>query len=933
MKTKAGVRILSLLLCVAMITTLFSGCGDKQKDEVVEGTATEVAFNAEGKYTTTLTAENAKFSEDLSAADIKVKYGYMDNEAYDKAVEESGKTFPELNPEDYEDDESYQKAQEEATEKFYKETGLDPNNYMNWYTPAIDTVTRKDDKTLEVSFTDADAAANVTDGYIIEIPAGKAGGKMVSGYAQTAFPNHTPVPEVSAISAFDNDIKVTLVLPEGSFAEGVSADQIKLGNSFADMKIESLSCTGKNLTVQLTGSLKQSESSWAYLPGEIEIDKSALVDGYQNVRALIDIETQSFGFDFTNISVADGKVTAPFEMKGYKLAEGAKAADFTIDGAKVSGFERKSESAGVLTITVAGAADKNSAAKLLDGKEMVIAKSALTNAPDPDNTSVIADFAAADFYPVFDYAEEKDGKYTITAILYANSGTFTENLEAGAVSFADDFAGAAVTSIKKDTDTTATLIFTVDSKGVSVEDMELNGTIVLAAGTLKNRWGDNTSEASSYTREYQNESMGKFPISGYDALSSNDLENIQSIVGGFGNTTIGTITASASGIASAAGAVTTLLELTGVIESEKVKLDKIYDAVKVLQNQVEEINSKLREKERDEHAKAAYKFYTEHLASLSQLCRRASGHMEVARTNILGTHKETIKDTNGNDIEVDVANEPVNDAQYRAVLKEFARISIPIGTLAKLADEFDLMYNYLTISGVDMRNPLTNYDAYMADIYNFDTQACHDRETFGALYALSMTQAAGYLTQYYRYGSASIDKTNADDISDRLKDLTYGMPESGELKDIKDDKSNGILTKYLYSTKPRTDGYVYSYVRDQTFHQQMAWAQNSRWGIATEQNDAGGCQDWNDDEIKEFFNRMVNRGVDDVMKEYKSAGLKVGTTKLGSWTAYHCWRDHTISGYRYYGHTIGFGNSIYELKIIWSKSQSPNWPVSRWWKA
>ncbi len=573
---RTGKRIVSGILCLCMLTTMLGGCKDKEKDERIEGKATEVVFNTEGKHTTTLTAEGVKFANNLSASDITVKYGYVDGEAYDKAVEESGETPPELNPEDYDDEEGYQQAQEEATKKFYEETGLDPNNYMDWTTPEISGLTRKDDTTLEVSFTDKDAAANVTDGYIIEVPGGKAGGKTVVGYAQTTFPDHMPIPEVSAISAFDNDVKVTLVLPEGSFAEGVTADQIKLGNSFADMTIASLSSAGKNLTIQLTGSLKQSESTWGYLPGEIEIDRSALVDGHQNAYSHIDIETQSFGFDFAGMEVFDGTITAPFAVEGYRLADGGTASDFTMEGVGVGGFERESESAGVLTLSIDGAVDKNSAAKLLDGKEMVIAKNALVNAAE--DATIMVDFASADFYPVFDYAEETDGTYAITTILYANSGIFTEQLNGDAVSFADDFAGASVTSFTKDGDTTATLLFTVDSKGVSVEDMELNGTITLAAGALQSRWGDATVEPSSYSRSYKNESMGKFPIAGGDSLTQNDLENIQGIVGGFGNTTMGTISASVSGLASAASGIVTVLELIGVIESEKSKLDKIYAA-------------------------------------------------------------------------------------------------------------------------------------------------------------------------------------------------------------------------------------------------------------------------------------------------------------------------------------------------------------------
>ena len=65
---------------------------------------------------------------------------------------------------------------------------------------------------------------------------------------------------------------------------------------------------------------------------------------------------------------------------------------------------------------------------------------------------------------MFDYAEEKDGKYDITLILYANAGVFAESLEDDMVSFAGDFEDASVVSITRTGDATAELKLSVPSE-------------------------------------------------------------------------------------------------------------------------------------------------------------------------------------------------------------------------------------------------------------------------------------------------------------------------------------------------------------------------------------------------------------------------------------------------------------------------------------
>lgn len=88
MKSKLT-RAISFMLSAVTLTTMFSGCEKKPK-EGIAGQATSVSYNTDGTFTTTVTAEEASFSEDLTASDITVSYLRLDEEAYAKAVEKEG---------------------------------------------------------------------------------------------------------------------------------------------------------------------------------------------------------------------------------------------------------------------------------------------------------------------------------------------------------------------------------------------------------------------------------------------------------------------------------------------------------------------------------------------------------------------------------------------------------------------------------------------------------------------------------------------------------------------------------------------------------------------------------------------------------------------------------------------------------------------------
>ena len=240
-----------------------------------------------------------------------------------------------------------------------------------------------------------------------------------------------------------------------------------------------------------------------------------------------------------------------------KAAITATAVKFSKDGKYTTtvSSEKADDNTVKLTIAADGIKSVNDFADLIGGKAMKLGDYEFATA-----------VSQASFYPVFDYVEENGDNLNITLKLYANSGTFDKNLKADAISFADDFKDAKVDSIKVDSDTVATLILSVPANEQTVETMDMNGTVTLAAGALANAWGDKTSKEASCTRDYSGESLGKNVT-----LNAEPLLEIQKYTRGL-NTTFGSI-CYYGGIAGKVYTIgKSILEAAGVLESDQARL-------------------------------------------------------------------------------------------------------------------------------------------------------------------------------------------------------------------------------------------------------------------------------------------------------------------------------------------------------------------------
>lgn len=767
-------RIISGALAGVMLMTVFAGCSSKEEEkEGIQGSATDMSYNAEGKFTTVVTAEDVSFPEDISAENIYIGYFVMDEKALGEALDAEGDK---------------------------EESDVNLDDYSTEVTASVDSVTRKDEHTLEIAFSDGKAAENKPSGYGIAVKGKKDDGKdAVLAKANVVYPEYTLTPNVKSVSALDKEVRLTLELNEGSYTKDVSQEDIQLSGAFANLTVADLSASGKNLTMQLTGEILKDESSNAYLDGGICLDSSAVVDSAKPIEVFIPVDDAAVHLDAAKLTAENGTVTVPILLGGYRFTDKAAAESFQMDGASVSGFEKTSDTEGVLTLDVPGVSDKNSAGAALDGKNLTIAADA---AGSSEPLTVEADLGSADFYPVFDYAEEKDGKYDITLILYANAGVFAESLEDDMVSFAGDFEDASVVSITRTGDATAELKLSVPSNGVSVEEMNLNGTVKLEAGALASRWGDPTARETSYTREYSQASMGRL-------FTEMEVGQIKDIVGGFGNTTWGSIVDVGSGVFSGISAVYSGLEMLGVIESEKAKLDKVYDAVMSLHDDINGLSMEIDGLRGDMAGASIGDFYTDKLMMLSQ-------YRQYALSKIQNAQKK-----------------PEDDGEawgeYMGQVMKQVADNDRDGTFTFLKNYFTNVYTSVTTTSSG--NVLDSFDKYMTYYYNFDTMGYDEREAFRTAIQFEMLNSYLLLCSYYQYG---------DQDTSTIQNLTSQF-----------EKLNSVLEQK--AVQRRTDGDVYMYAAKKTLY--ISRESISYWNNGTKFT-------WTDSVISEFNSRMHGKTVE-----------------------------------------------------------------------
>ena len=525
--------------------------------------ATAVPFSKEGKYTVTVTGDGVDLSG-VTADNTEVTYIALAllEESYDEdeeeaPAEEAGSGEASSDRYTYEDGEVKAKIEEiKANGNGWDITFTD--EYATEFVPAV----------YGIIFRDIDKIA----------------------YVDVEFKNMSVVSETKEVNASAKEAKITLVLEGSEFEEGVSADDIVLEKAFQDMSIESISASGKNLTMQLKGSIVRNPELNFQECGTVTVKPSAVKDGYVNLSADVAVLTEAAYFDSASLSAENGKVTATLIAYDSVDLSALTKDNIVIDGVTVEAFEKKDDHTATVTFT---ADSVNAFAAIANGKTMNLG-----------GYEAEIYLPQVSFYPVFDYCEENGDTLKLTLIAYASSGTFDSSISADSFVFGKDFEGAEVVSVERLSDITAKLIISVSANGQTMETLNMEGEITLAADALVNNWGEKPAEAAVNSRVYSGETLGK---ANQIILSKNALLEIQKYTRGR-NTLLGELCYWGGNAGTVFSLVKTGLEVLGVLESDhaaimrefrqiNAKLDAIQDTLNAHTLKLEAIDKHLYEQD------------------------------------------------------------------------------------------------------------------------------------------------------------------------------------------------------------------------------------------------------------------------------------------------------------------------------------------------
>ena len=270
MNKKIGIkRITALALTAVMSVQIFAGCSsgdnsDNSGDNNAPIKAASVAFSENGDYKTTVTSSKIDLS-DLTVKDVSVTYESFDGDGYNKALENMEKEY---------EDESNEFVEKAVTDKdnIPQLNTVNMNDYIS--EKSVDVKAEKDK--LEISFADPNAADNLIGCYNLHLNSKKYNDADVVTEIGVNYKDYTLTPNIKSVLSNAEETRLTLTLNDGSFADKVTKDDITLSGSFENMKIDSLSCAGKNLTMQLTGKPQKPQGLTTYVDGCVTVRPQAL---------------------------------------------------------------------------------------------------------------------------------------------------------------------------------------------------------------------------------------------------------------------------------------------------------------------------------------------------------------------------------------------------------------------------------------------------------------------------------------------------------------------------------------------------------------------------------------------------------------------------------------------------------------------------------
>ena len=528
MKTRKPIlRMTSVILCLCMLATLFSGCGGKNEEESNTLDVQPIVFDKSGNLQAVIAMKNAK---KVKADEVTISYTYVDGE---NIPEDAGDDF---------DVNSIAQVQN------LKPTSLE-----------------QEDGVCIVSFTDDMLLDCLPLAYTVTV------GEL-SGEAQMRYPEQTATPDVESVPYTAKELTVNLTADGASFKDTVDAGQFEMDGSFAGMQVTGAQRAGDGVELTMSGTIQADTEAGAFLDGLILVAPEAFEDGLFVVNASIPVTTPALRVVPEGSRMTEAGFILPIALEACTFATNVNVNDFSLEGKpeiSVLSVEQKGDDKAEICLS-ANTQNADEAVRAVQDGILTIKGEATTYGSALDTR---IDLPFASLQAKFDYFEEKDSRFFFTLELNAVAGAL-HALTADRLSFSGDFEGAEDISLDG-----TTLKFSVPANG-DAENYRVDGVITAAADTLENAWGTLNTAETSYSRIYMPENLGKGKI--MDALGK--VSGIYAKYGSY-------ITTGISAISGGIGIGVKIAELFGWKESIDSKLDEVNDQLRAVNDKLDTLQS------------------------------------------------------------------------------------------------------------------------------------------------------------------------------------------------------------------------------------------------------------------------------------------------------------------------------------------------------
>ncbi|MCR5480723.1 MAG: hypothetical protein K6F27_12815 [Ruminococcus sp.] len=571
---------------------------------------------------------------------------------------------------------------------------------------------------------------------------------------------------------------IRLRLDGSTFKEGISKSDIRLDNAFKEMSVKGVSSDGDTVTLTLKGTPVKNEQVNIYEPGKVVVLASGINGAKDYVQVDIPVMSPYLGFDPESIKAEGEKITA--DIIAYDIGDinAITKDNVTVEGVKVIAAEKKNYKTVAVTFEADGVKTVNDFAALVNGKKITV--------NGKESEVYLPGVSLAGY---LDYCEQNGENLDITLDLYANCGKFADKITTDMVSFGEQFKDAKAQSIEMN-DGTAKLKLSVPANGKTPENFDLYGEVKLSADAFVNDWGEKPAAAVSEKHFYTGSSMERdiaYKPSG--TLDAQTLLDIQKYTRGL-DTNFGTVlywgSTIGGGLSTAYSIISSILQMTGVIESEHAQVMK---ALKQIMEKIDKMQQTL-----DQHTQMLLKIKTDQqaakLSSFDSALDELRSAYELLHTMITDAKKSysmttwlkgeplpngyKLVDSDGKVIADDaeipdgyrikapngeyVTPEKILDPET-ASGEEMIAYNKAIVQLAKDTNGYNYIFqeqklkecisaitNQITTSGTGIRdNPINEFDYLCSLKYNFDSQSYLPRVMFRETIFTSLTQAMGMI--------------------------------------------------------------------------------------------------------------------------------------------------------------------------------------------